>query len=202
MSKASDEIKTRREFLELTQQHIADYVGVSKSAVSRWESGDISNMGIDKLSNLSEILEVSPLDIINDVPLSREIIPSKHNTKPIPLIGTIAAGVPIEAIENFEDYFNLDSKIKADYALRIKGDSMINVNIQNGDIVFIKKQSCIENGKIGAILVDGEATLKRFYRMDGHLVLQAENPNFKPIIIENGEVMILGKMVASLREYK
>lgn len=202
MSKASEEIKNRRELLDLTQQQVADYVGVSKSAVSRWESGDISNMGIDKLSRLSAILEVSPLDIINDVPLSREITPGNHNTRPVPLLGAIAAGTPIEAIENIEDYFNIDSKIKADYALRIKGDSMINVNILDGDIVFIRKQSCVDNGEIGAILVDGEATLKRFYKMDGHVVLQAENPNYQPMIVEYGEVIVLGKMVASLREYK
>lgn len=195
-------IKTRREQLELTQQQVADYVGVSKSAVSRWESGDVANMGIDKLSKLSEVLSVSPLDIINETELTLRIVPNKNNTVPVPLLGSIAAGSPILAEQNIEDYFNLDKKIKADFCLRIKGDSMINVNILDGDIVFIKKQEDLENGEIGAVLVEDSATLKRFYRMNGEVYLQAENPAYKPIVVAGGEVMVLGKMVASLRQYK
>lgn len=195
-------IKTRREQLDLTQQQVADYVGVSKSAVSRWESGDVANMGIDKLSKLSEVLSVSPLDIINETELTLRIVPNKNNTTPIPLLGSIAAGQPILAEQNIEDYFNLDKKIKADFCLRIQGDSMINVNILDGDIVFIKQQEDLDNGEIGAVLVEDSATLKRFYRMNGEVYLQAENPAYKPIVISKGEVRILGKMVASLRQYK
>lgn len=195
-------IKTRREQLELTQQQVADYVGVSKSAVSRWESGDVANMGIDKLSKLSEVLSVSPLDIINETELTLRIVPNKNNTVPVPLLGSIAAGSPILAEQNIEDYFNLDKKIKADFCLRIKGDSMININIMDGDIVFIKKQEDLENGEVGAVLVDDSATLKRFYRMNGEVYLQSENPTYKPIVLSGGEVRILGKMVASLRQYK
>lgn len=195
-------IKTRREQLELTQQQVADYVGVSKSAVSRWESGDVANMGIDKLSKLSEVLSVSPLDIINETELTLRIVPNKNNTAPIPLLGSIAAGSPILAEQNIEDYFNLDKKIKADFCLRIKGDSMININIMDGDIVFIKKQEDLENGEVGAVLVEDSATLKRFYRMNGEVYLQSENPAYKPIVISGGEVIVLGKMVASLRQYK
>lgn len=195
-------IKTRREQLELTQQQVADYVGVSKSAVSRWESGDVANMGIDKLSKLSEVLSVSPLDIINETELTLRIVPNKNNTAPIPLLGSIAAGQPILAEQNIEDYFNLDKKIRADFCLRIQGDSMINVNILDGDIVFIKKQEDLEDGQIGAVLVNDSATLKRFYRNNGSVILQAENPEYKPLVISTGEVRILGKMVANLRQYK
>ncbi|WP_312459734.1 transcriptional repressor LexA [Proteiniclasticum sp.] len=195
-------IKTRREQLELTQQQVADYVGVSKSAVSRWESGDVANMGIDKLSKLSEVLSVSPLDIINETELTLRIVPNKNNTAPIPLLGSIAAGQPILAEQNIEDYFNLDKKIKADFCLRIQGDSMINVNILDGDIVFIRKQEDLEDGQIGAVLVNDSATLKRFYRNNGSVILQAENPEYKPLVISSGEVRILGKMVANLRQYK
>ncbi len=119
-------IKSKREYLNITQQEVADYVGVSKSAVSRWESGDIGNMGIDKVPRLSEILQISPMELINmDKKHLMERIPNKSNTNPIPLIGTIAAGTPILAEQNIEDYFNLDSSIHADFALRIKGDSML-----------------------------------------------------------------------------
>ena len=192
-------IKDKRDYLKLTQQEVANYVGVSKSAVSRWESGDIGSMGIEKVPRLSEMLEISPMDLINlDKEFSKERVPNKSNTTPVPLLGQIAAGVPILAEENIEEYFNLDSRIRADFCLRIKGDSMINAGIYENDIVFIKKQCNIENGEIGAILIDNEATLKRFYKEEGTVVLQAENDTFKPMIFTSGNIKILGKLVAVL----
>ena len=192
-------IKDKRKYLKITQQEIADYVGVSKSAVSRWESGDIGNMGIDKVSRLSEILQISPLTIINGTEEAKEErMPNKSNTKPIPLIGTIAAGTPILAEQNIEDYFNLDSSIHADFALRIKGDSMLGAGIFPGDIVFIRQQCELENGEIGAVLIEDEATLKKFYKEEDTVVLQPENDFYKPIILTNGNVRILGKLVAVL----
>ena len=192
-------IKSKREYLNITQQEIADYVGVSKSAVSRWESGDIGNMGIDKVPKLSEILEISPMELINiDKKQPMERVPGKANTKPIPLLGTIAAGLPILAEQNIEDYFNLDSSIKADFALKIKGDSMLGAGIFPNDIVFIHQQCDLENGEIGAILIDNEATLKKFYHEKGTIILQAENDNYKPMVFTNGNVKIMGKLVAVL----
>lgn len=192
-------IKNKREYLKLTQQEVADYVGVSKSAVSRWESGDISNMGIEKVPKLSEILEISPLDLINlDKNFSTRRTPTQFNTKPVPILGTIAAGTPILAEQNIEDYFNIDTRVKADFALRIKGDSMIGAGISSGDIVFIKQQCTLENGEIGAILMGNSATLKKFYKDENTIILQAENDTFKPIVLTSGNVKILGKLVAAL----
>ena len=193
-----ERIKERREARKLTLEEVGDYVGVTKSTVRKWETGDIENMRRDKIAKLSEILSVSPLYIMGMIE-TYQISETANNQ--IPLLGTIAAGQPILAIEHIEDYFLLDSKIKADFCLRIKGDSMINVNIMDKDIVFIKKQCTIENGEIGAILIDDTATLKRFYHTNGQIILQAENPAYKPIIIEKGDVRVLGKLVASLREY-
>lgn len=91
-------IRSKRELLKITQQQIADYVGVSKSAVSRWESGDIGNMGIEKVPKLSSILEISPLDLINlDKDSSHKRVSTDFNTRSIPLLGTIAAGLPIRS---------------------------------------------------------------------------------------------------------
>ena len=192
-------IKNKREYLKLTQQEVADYVGVSKSAVSRWESGDIGNMGIEKVPKLSEILEISPLDLINlDKNFSTRRTPTQFNTKSTPVLGTIAAGTPILAEQNIEDYFNIDSRIKADFALKIKGDSMVGAGISSGDIVFIRQQCTLENGEIGAILIENEATLKKFYKEGNTVILQAENDNYKPIVLTNGNVKILGKLVAAL----
>src|SRR5690554_5553466 len=110
-------IKMRRDQLNLTQKQVADYVGVSKLAVNRSESGDVARMGIDKLAKLSEVISVSPQDIINETELTLRVVPNKNNTTPVPLLGSIAAGSPILAEQNIEDYFNLDRKIKADFCL-------------------------------------------------------------------------------------
>ena len=194
-----ERIKERREQKGLTLEEVGEYVGVTKSTVRKWETGDIENMKRDKIAKLAEVLSVSPLFIMGmiDTYSMKDTIGN-----PIPLLGTIAAGSPILAEQNIEDYFNLDKKIKADFCLRIKGDSMINVNILDGDIVFIRKQEDLEDGQIGAVLVNDSATLKRFYRNNGSVILQAENPEYKPLVISTGEVRILGKMVANLRQYK
>lgn len=194
-----ERIKERREQKGLTLEEVGEYVGVTKSTVRKWETGDIENMKRDKIAKLAEVLSVSPLYIMGiiDTYSMKDTIGN-----PIPLLGSIAAGSPILAEQNIEDYFNLDKKIRADFCLRIQGDSMINVNILDGDIVFIKKQEDLEDGQIGAVLVNDSATLKRFYRNNGSVILQAENPEYKPLVISTGEVRILGKMVANLRQYK
>ncbi len=102
------------------------------------------------------------------------------------------------AEEHIEDYFNIDSSIKADFALRVKGDSMCGAGINSGDIVFLRKQQILENGEVGAVLIGNEATLKKFYRDNNTVILQAKNDKHKPIILTEGDVKILGKLVAVL----
>lgn len=115
----------------------------------------------------------------------------------IPIIGTIAAGTPILAEENIEDYFVIDNRVNADFGLRVKGDSMINADIFDGDVAFIRKQPTLENGEIGAILLENEATLKRFSKTENSVILQAENPSITdwPRVYTDGNISILGKLV-------
>lgn len=178
----------------IEQLELANMLGLkSASAVSEWEKGiRIPNAGI--LSDLSNIFNVT-IDNLMNINLEKFSIGYPN---PIPLIGTIAAGTPILAEQNIEDYFNLDSSIKADFALRIKGDSMSGAGIFPNDIVFIKQQCELENGEIGAILIENEATLKKFYRDNGTIILQAENDKYEPIILTNGNVKIMGKLAAVL----
>lgn len=165
----------------------------SSSTVSEWEKGiRVPSAGV--LSDIANIFNVT-LDNLMKVDLE------KHNIgsfKSIPVLGTIAAGTPILAEENIEEYFNIDNSIKADFALRIKGNSMINASILPGDIVFIRKQETLENGEIGAVLIDDSATLKKFYKNGDTIILQAENDTYAPIILNNGNVKILGKLAAVL----
>ena len=119
-------------------------------------------------------------------------------TKMVPLVGTIACGTPILAEENIEDMVPMPEHINADFALRCKGDSMINARILDNDIVYIRKQESVENGEITAVLIDNEATLKRFYKYGNTVLLRAENPNFKELEYSNeeiNEIRILGKAV-------
>ena len=119
----------------------------------------------------------------------------------IPMLGEIACGEPIFVNENRESYIESGAQIKADFCLKAKGDSMINARIHDGDIVFVRKQSMVDNGEIAVVIIDDEATLKRvyYYPESQKLVLQAENPSFEPFVYVGEELEhahILGKAIA------
>lgn len=117
----------------------------------------------------------------------------------VPIIGEIACGVPILAEENIEEYVDLPEHIRADFALRCKGDSMTGARINDGDIVYIRQQPTVANGEIAAVRIENEATLKRVYRNGGTVILQPENPAYSPMAFTGdalNDVAILGKAVA------
>lgn len=198
-----DIMRVRRQELGLTLEEVGDYVGVGKSTVRKWEHGDIENMKRDKIALLSKILKLSPLTFITgevEYGTPDNIIPLP-NMKKIPLLGTIACGEPILAAENIEALINADENLNADFALRCKGDSMINARIFDGDIVYIREQPDVEDGEIAAVLIGEEATLKRVYKYPSKVVLRPENPLYDDMIYskeEMNEVRILGKAVAFL----
>ncbi len=124
------------------------------------------------------------------------------NITPVPVLGTVTAGVPILAIEQIDYYIPFDSSVangKELFALRIRGDSMINCGIFDKDIVVCEKTPVAEIGEIVIALIGDEATCKRFYRENGAFRLQPENDDYAPIIVD--ELEILGKVVASIRYY-
>lgn len=118
----------------------------------------------------------------------------------VPLIGTVAAGQPILAEENIENYFPIPAEMLPNaetFMLNVKGDSMINAGIFNGDQVLVSQQNTAHNGELVVALVDDSATVKRFYKENGHYRLQPENDAYEPIIVD--EVEILGKVIGLLR---
>lgn len=119
----------------------------------------------------------------------------------VPLVGTVTAGMPITAIEDITDYISFQPAkryVNPLFALKVRGDSMINAAILDGDIVIAEQISVVENGDIAVCLVDGDsATVKRFYKENGHYRLQPENDAMEPIISD--DVAILGKVVAVIR---
>jgi repressor LexA len=119
------------------------------------------------------------------------------NMKKVPILGNIAAGVPILCQEDVKGYEYVSLKDNVDFCLIVKGDSMINARIMDGDIVCVKVQSNVENGEIAVVQIDGEsATLKRFYKHDGMIILKPENPKYKDIVFTSKDkidIKILGK---------
>lgn len=118
----------------------------------------------------------------------------------IPVIGSVAAGQPILAEENIEDYFPVPAELLPNndvYMLRVKGDSMVNAGIHSGDQVIVSKTSTARNGEIVVAMVEDSATVKRFYKENGHYRLQPENDTMDPIIVPNVEV--LGKVIGLFR---
>ena len=135
-------------------------------------------------------------DFVSNLP--DNIIPMP-NMKSVPLLGTIACGEPILAEGNIEGEVSMPEHVTADFALRCKGDSMIEARIFDGDIVYIRQQSSVENGEIAAVLISDEATLKRVYVHPDKLVLYPANHNYEPFIFigeEINSIRILGKAVA------
>ncbi|MDU2574749.1 MAG: transcriptional repressor LexA [Finegoldia magna] len=198
-SKIGVRLKTSREQNDLTIKDVATRIGLSTSTISRYENGIVENVSLPTMQMLADLYKVNVLWLLGKSEDKHERTINKQSTISVPLVGTIAAGTPILAEENIERYFNIDSSIKADFCLRIKGDSMINEGIHNNDIVFIHQQPILENGEIGAVIIDGEATLKRFYKTNTGIVLQPANEKYAPIIVdENSNLIIAGKLSAVL----
>lgn len=125
-----------------------------------------------------------------------------ENVTHVPLLGTVTAGMPILAVEQIESYVPYSGYISKDkplFALHVKGESMINAGIHDGDIIFVERTPTARDGEIVVALIEDEATVKRFFKENGHFRLQPENDAYEPIICT--EVAILGKVVALLRYY-
>lgn len=128
---------------------------------------------------------------------------TRRETTQVPMIGYVAAGQPILAQENIEDYFPIPVEMlpnKPTFLLKVKGESMINIGILNGDYVLVQEQSTADNGDKVVALIDDGATVKTFYREEGVIRLQPENDFMDPIIVT--DVTILGKVIGIFRFYK
>ena len=135
----------------------------------------------------------------------RAVTIGKSSGVNIPLVGTVTAGQPIFAYENYEDYYTFPAgEFKGEdlFMLRVKGSSMIDAGIYNGDKIVVRKQEVAENGEIVVALIDEGATVKRFYAKNGQIILHPENETLSDMIFEPEQVKILGKVVGLMRNYK
>lgn len=194
---------------DISQNELARRVGMAKSAISRYFNRT-REFPLNRADQFAKALGLET-EYLLGVSLPEETIeerPLPENLKPItkvnriPIVGSIAAGKPILATENIESHLLLGQEYKADFALKIKGDSMIDVGINDGDLALIIKDRPVTNGDIYAVLVDGEATLKKVYRNDDYLTLQPCNSKYEPLVVkEEDNPYIIGKLSGIVRKY-
>lgn len=199
-----EKIRNRRINLGYSQDELAEMVGFkSKSAISKIETNE-RDLNQDKIMPMAVALKVTPgyllgwEDIDGNETETFNLHPVKK--KRFQVLGDIACGQPIFANEEHETYINASSDIDADFCLVAKGDSMIDARIHDGDVVFIKSTPIVENGSIAAVIIDDEATLKRwyFYPNEKKLILNPANPRYEPLVFmgkELNNIRCIGKAV-------
>lgn len=209
MKDLGQKLKSLRQFKNLTMEELANMLNekfsfnITRGMISRWENDKSEPMtvylrayaemfcvSLDYLLGLDDSLDPFLFDNISPI-----------TTKKIPMLGDIACGEPILCNEDRESYVLVGTDIHTDFCLRCKGDSMINARIFDGDIVFVRKQDTVENGEIAVVVIDDEATLKRFYYYpeSGKIELKPENPKYSSLIYLEGQrndIHILGKAIA------
>ena len=202
-----EKIKQVRVSLGMSQNDFANLLHTSKQVISRYELGQ-NTPKIDTVAVWCRILGLNIDNMLDenlpiDAPARTTHLPTNilplPKTRKIPLLGTIACGEPITAVENVDQYIEVADDIQCTFALRCKGDSMIDARILDGDVVYIREQPQVENGEIAAVLIDDEATLKRVYLSDGVVQLVPCNAQYAPMVYTGAQLeqlRILGKAVA------
>jgi repressor LexA len=177
-----------------TMQELADELRVSKVTIFEHIEALIKKGALLRQPNKARSLEISP-----EVDL-----PDEQRHSRLPLLGTIAAGLPIEAVEDrqfvdLEELFVPGGRTEV-FVLKVRGDSMIDEQIREGDLVVVEKRDSARNGQtVVALLENGEATLKKFYREQGHVRLQPANEKYEPIIVPDCKIQ--GIVIGVLRSY-
>ena len=168
-------------------REICDYTGLSSTSTVHHHLKALEEKGL----------------IVREHGVNRCIqIAGEEKSVSVPVVGKVAAGIPITAIQDIEFYIPVPEHLRRGrelFALRVQGESMKNIGILDGDIVIVHRTPVAENGEIVVAMVDDSATVKRFYKENGHFRLQPENDEFEPIIVD--EVVLLGKVVSLARYY-
>lgn len=189
-------LKAARQAKHMTQTDVANYIGLTQGAYSNWERGETKIDGV-QLSRLAELFEVSV-----DYLLGKTDIPGNKYIR-IPVLGRVAAGIPIDAIEEVIDWEDISAEAAGDgeyFGLQIKGHSM-EPKISDGDVVIVRRQPDVDSGDIAVVLVNGDdATVKRIKKSPQGVTLIPSNPAYEPMYYTNAEieslpVQILGRVV-------
>ena len=191
-------IKQLREQRGMSQDALAEKVGYKdRSSIAKVEAG-LVDLSQSKIAAFAKALGVSPAILIgvgeDPVLGSKDDLPSNlipARFRQAPLIGEIACGTPILAEQNIIDYIDVPEHIQCDFALKCRGNSMIDLGVKDGDVVYIRSQPEVQNGQVAAVIVDGaesEATLKKFFRYDNHVMLIPANSEEAPFAFYGEEM--------------
>lgn len=198
-----DKIRFYRKLRGISQEVLADKLGYkSFTTIQKWEDGT-SSPPIGTVKKVADILGVtieeltSDEDISSDPDLTGITNLSFPAAKPIPILGDICAGEGTWCEENFEGHFFIDSSVKADFCVRVRGDSMIDAGIRDGDLAFIKRTYDYKDGNIYAVRInsDCEAVLKKVFWQDDTIVLNPCNADYKPIVTDSEGVSVVGECI-------
>ncbi len=175
-------------------REIGEAVGLSSSSTVHNHLNQLERRGLIK----RDPSKSRTVQLVADA----EIAEQRRNAVSVPIVGNVAAGSPILAEQNVEDHILLSSDLAKDgyFLLRVRGDSMVNAGILNDDLVLVRPQHEAPNGSIVVALVEGDATVKRFERADGHVKLIAENPAYDPIVTSN--VSLVGQVRGVIRLFR
>ena len=175
-------------------REIGEAVGLSSSSTVHNHLNQLERRGLIK----RDPSKSRTVQLTSDIEVSEE----RRNAVSVPIVGNVAAGSPILAEQNIEDHVLLSADIAKDgyFLLRVRGDSMINAGILDDDLVLVRPQHEASNGSIVVALVDGDATVKRFEKADGHVKLIAENPAYEPIVTSN--VSLVGQVRGVIRLFR
>ena len=203
MSKFSKEIKRLRKERGLSQSQLADALNISRTSIGNYEQG-IREPSFEMTELIADYFNVDISTFFNDTQ-PKNIIPIERRA--VPMICNVACGEPITANQEFQSYVEVGANINCDCCLKARGDSMKNIRIYDGDIVFIKRQPMVENGDVAAIIIEDEVTLKRFYyyKENNLIILKPENPEYKDLIYSGSDlerIKVFGKAVAFQSDIK
>lgn len=195
-----DNIKKLRVTHGLTQSELGKIAGVSDKAIWTWENGTAEpRMGA--IQKIADHFNIKKSDLIEDHSSEPNLAGitniSFPASKPVPILGDICAGEGTWCEENFEGHFFIDSSVKADFCVRVRGDSMIDAGIRDGDLAFIKKTYDYKDGNIYAVRInsDCEAVLKKVFWQDDTIVLNPCNAEYKPIVTDSEGVSVVGECI-------
>ena len=196
-----DRIRLRREELRMSQEELATRLGYkSRSTIAKIESGE-NDLTQSKIVAFAEALNTTARWLLDYDDSDTPIPPGAHRPqfKKVPMLGYAAAGQPLEDLNQDTPYYDVDNKYNVDFCITVRGDSMINAGINDGDIVFIKSMPEVPNGRIACVEIDNEKVcLKRFYKSADGIMLVSENPKYPPIQLNRfncQSVKILGLAV-------
>lgn len=196
-----DRIRSRREELRMSQEELATRLGYkSRSTIAKIESGE-NDLTQSKIVAFAEALSTTARWLLDYDDSDTTLPPGAHHPqfKKVPMLGYAAAGQPLEDLNQDTPYYDVDNKYNVDFCITVRGDSMINAGINDGDIVFIKSMLEVPNGRIACVEIDNEKVcLKRFYKSADGIMLVSENPKYPPIQLNRfncQSVKILGLAV-------